>query len=267
MVSIKDSEKIKRGPCLELGYLHGGEVVYQPGDSLGPRVLYDFELVYIIEGTVIYESDGQSYTVEPGGFILGRPGFKETYHWDAKHRTRHAFFHFYIEGIPTDWPDSDDWSRVWSKPASLCTRLFRHILQHIYEHGGGPDVRPSLMDCRLVSVLLDAADMFATANSYSLINYDALLISWGAQTVQSDVTFTGSVNGYCLGASARYTLISAMNWDITDSGKSASCVNPDIDPSEFVITVKTDNTGSSSNTQFRNQDTEWRTIMLSSPPN
>ena len=52
--------KIKRGPRLELSWLHGGEVIQPAGERLGPRVLRDFELVYVIEGWITYECDGKS---------------------------------------------------------------------------------------------------------------------------------------------------------------------------------------------------------------
>lgn len=32
------------------------------------------ELVYVIEGSVVYEADGEWHNVAPGGFVLGRPG-------------------------------------------------------------------------------------------------------------------------------------------------------------------------------------------------
>jgi AraC family transcriptional regulator len=153
---VSDSGAIKRGDRLELAYLHGGEVVYQPGDSLEPRVLRDYELVYIIEGTVVYEADGQSHAVEPGGFILGRPGTTETYRWDVSACTRHSFFHFYIECIPSDWPDPADWPRVRSKAAPLSITLLRRILRNMYESGALCNFSPSLADCRMVAVLLDA---------------------------------------------------------------------------------------------------------------
>ncbi len=150
------SEQSRKVVRLELAYLHGGEVVYQPGESLGPRNLIDFELVYIIEGTISYESDSESYTVAPGGFILGRPGFIETYRWDPQHHTRHAFFHFGIDSVPSDWPDPDRWPRVRNAANPLCANLFRHVLQHMYEHNDWPIVRPTPADCRLVEVLMDA---------------------------------------------------------------------------------------------------------------
>ncbi|MCF7818730.1 MAG: AraC family transcriptional regulator [Kiritimatiellales bacterium] len=152
---MSDFSQPRKGSRLELAYLHGGEVVFQPGESLPLRVLADFELVYVIEGQVTYVSDGVAYAVPPGGFILGRPGFCETYQWDPQIQTRHAFFHFGITGYPADWPDVDDWPRVRSALSPVCGGLFQHILQHIYEHDDWPAVQPEPKDCRLVETLID----------------------------------------------------------------------------------------------------------------
>lgn len=152
---MSDGSKLKRGARLELAYLHGGEVVCQPGEVLGPRELQDFELVYIIDGQVTYISDGAEYVVPPGGFIFGRPGFCETYRWDPKIPTRHAFFHFDISSVPEDWPDFSGWLRARSVLSPVGLGLFRHILQHIYEHDDWPAAVPAPRDCRLVEALLD----------------------------------------------------------------------------------------------------------------
>lgn len=149
-------KKPRQGTRLDLVYLHGGEVVTRPGETLGPRTLMDYELVYIIEGQVVYLSDDVTYVVPPGGFIFGRPGFRETYRWDPQIPTRHAFFHFGINRYPSDWPDLPEWPRVRTSLNSVCASLFRHILQHIYRHTDWPDVRPGLSECRLVEVLIDA---------------------------------------------------------------------------------------------------------------
>lgn len=152
---MNHSGKLRKGARLELSYLHGGEVVYQPGETLGPRSLNDFELVYIIEGTVTYETADQSHTVAPGGFILGRPGNSETYRWDPRNRTRHAFFHFGINHYPSDWLNPDRWPQTFHAANPICADLFRHILQHMYEHDEWPTARLSAADCRLVETLLD----------------------------------------------------------------------------------------------------------------
>lgn len=147
--------KPKRGARLELAYLHGGESVHSAGKVFGPRVLSDCELVYAIEGWVTCVSDGVTYTIPPGGFILGRPGATETYHWDPQIPTRHAFFHFGVTCYPDDWPDLHNWPRARTVLSPVCVSLFQQILQRIYKHDDWPVVRPEPKDCRLVEVLID----------------------------------------------------------------------------------------------------------------
>lgn len=147
--------KIERGERLELAWLYGGEVIQPAGEQLGPRTLRDFELVYVIDGWITYECAGESRTVPPGGFILGCPGQEETYHWDPQVPTRHAFFHFAIEQIPGDWPEPQAWPHVRTSLSPVCVHLFRHVLQHIYEHTDWPAARPEPKDCRPIETLID----------------------------------------------------------------------------------------------------------------
>ena len=76
-----------------------------------------------------------------------------------------------------------------------------------------------------VTALTNAASMFA-GTSLSLANYDALLIGWDAQTLQSGVTFSGGNSKYCSSASARSNMISSDGWTITDAGKACSFYLP-----------------------------------------
>ena len=144
------------GAHLRLRYMYGGVVVYQAGEALAPRTLTDYELVLVLEGRVSYTSDGRAYPVPPGGMVLGRPGFREHYRWDPGHRTRHAYFHFGINEIPLDWPAPDTWPRTRSDPDPVVVALFRHAMQHIYEHPRWPAEAPERGDCRIVEALVDA---------------------------------------------------------------------------------------------------------------
>lgn len=141
---------------LRLGYLYGGEVRYQPGEQLALRQLTDYELVYVISGTVRYTCDGETYAVPPGGIILGREGSSEKYKWDATKETRHAFFHFRVDQLPADWPDPSNWPRFQPEPDPVVVSLFRHVMVHINEHGDWPAVAPGERDCLLVETLIDS---------------------------------------------------------------------------------------------------------------
>ena len=67
-------------------------------------------------------------------------------------------------------------------------------------------------------------------STLSLANYDALLISWSAQTVQNGVLFDGGESQYSAGtaADARQTLVDTHNWIISDGGQFVVVV-PDED--------------------------------------
>ncbi len=83
----------------------------------------------------------------------------------------------------------------------------------------------------------------------SRANYDAILISFNNQNVIDGVPFDAGNSKYCA-ILARQNLVdnAAHNWDILDGGQGLGCPDPTDD---FVITVKTDNPGVSTNTQFR----------------
>jgi AraC family transcriptional regulator len=140
---------------LQLNYLFGGEVVYQPGDELPPRMLTDHELVFMMEGCACYTVDSTTFHLSPGGMVLGRPGQVERYRWDPRHKTRHAYFHYGIERVPDDWPDPAQWPHVRAQASALARQLFFDILQHIYRHDDWPATPPSSRYSRLVAGLMD----------------------------------------------------------------------------------------------------------------
>ncbi|MFK5854533.1 MAG: BspA family leucine-rich repeat surface protein, partial [Bacteroidota bacterium] len=76
-------------------------------------------------------------------------------------------------------------------------------------------------------------------------SYDAMLIGFNSQNVQNGVSFHGGFSKVCSLAAiaARGNLINSDNWIINDGGE---CIASD----DFIITVKTDNPGISTSTQF-----------------
>jgi len=139
---------------LELAYLYGGVVQYRPGETLGPRVLGDYELVLIIEGQVSYRLGQIEHRASPGTVILARPGFHEAYRWDPVGVTRHAYFHFDINQHAGDWPDPESWPFIRNRPAPVIGALFRHVIQLIYSHPTWPAVPPGPGECRVVETIV-----------------------------------------------------------------------------------------------------------------
>jgi surface protein len=76
-----------------------------------------------------------------------------------------------------------------------------------------------------VSGVTDATDMFRSV-TLSTANYDALLIGWNAQTLQSGVTFSGGNSLYCSSWAERDNMINSDGWIITDNGSAGP--TPDI---------------------------------------
>ena len=95
-----------------------------------------------------------------------------------------------------------------------------------------------------MSALLASASNMFRGVTLSTANYDALLQGWNAQTLHTGVYFNGGNSKYCAGKSARANMVSTYGWAITDGGYNCPPEN------DFVITIKTDNAGTSTSTQF-----------------
>jgi AraC-like DNA-binding protein len=149
----------RSGPVGVLGlrYLHGGMAVYMPGECFGPRVLRDYELVWIVSGHARYQLDGVEHDAPPGTLILARPGATEAYTWDARQRTRHAYFHFDVTGLPRDWPAPRNWPAVRA-PGSIADDVARPLFRHVVERWCRPGLRrpgpPPRAAARLVEALI-----------------------------------------------------------------------------------------------------------------
>ena len=105
-----------------------GLAIYPPGATFGPRTLGDFEFVWIIEGAVEWEVDGQRIPTPPGTVMLARPGFRDGYRWDPRHRTKHGFFHFQIHPHGATLPPQSGWPLTRLLPENDIIRpLFHHL--------------------------------------------------------------------------------------------------------------------------------------------
>ncbi|WP_353778750.1 BspA family leucine-rich repeat surface protein [Winogradskyella sp. 3972H.M.0a.05] len=102
-----------------------------------------------------------------------------------------------------------------------------------------------------ISALTDATSMFGGV-TLSIENYDALLLGWstldeGETQIPVGITFSAGDSKYCFGQPARTILTSApFNWAISDDGADCGTNFDD----GFITTWKTDNSGTSGNTQI-----------------
>lgn len=74
-------------------------------------------------------------------------------------------------------------------------------------------------------------------------NYDALLTSWSAQNLATNMNFDAGNSKYCNSALARSNIIAIDGWVISDGGQ-------DCTGAAFVTTWKTDNPGTTNNTSI-----------------
>jgi AraC-like DNA-binding protein len=104
---------------------------YPPGATFGPRPLRNWEFVWMLEGDAAYTRGTATVAAPEGAIVLCRPGAVDAFRWDPRRRTRHAYFHFELQGdLPADWPEQGAWPLVRDpRPeADLLRPLFRHLL-------------------------------------------------------------------------------------------------------------------------------------------
>ncbi len=104
---------------------------YPPGASYGPRILRNWEFVWMLEGDAVYRRADQSVDAPVGSLVLCRPGATDFFRWDPGRSTRHAYFHFELNGqFPSAWPAQEDWPQVRtpSDETDLLRPLFRNLM-------------------------------------------------------------------------------------------------------------------------------------------
>lgn len=116
------------------GPFAAGDVTYPAGASFGPRVMRDFEFVWIIQGDIEYRWGSRVFSASDGAVLLCRPGATDFFRWDPAHATRHAYFHFTVERFPAEWPAPHDWAFVRpAESADILLPLFRHVLSYTHD--------------------------------------------------------------------------------------------------------------------------------------
>jgi AraC-like DNA-binding protein len=104
-----------------------GMAAYPPGATFGPRLLHDFEFLWIIEGNATATFDKQQIDALPDTVLLARPGMTQRFDWDVHKRTIHAYFHFSFDY--SDWPPLAQWPvarRISSE--DILRPLFRYVI-------------------------------------------------------------------------------------------------------------------------------------------
>ncbi len=106
-----------------------GIAAYPPGATFGPRLLFDFEFLWIISGSASCQFDNQQIEAPSGTVLLGRPGMTDRYDWDTSKRTLLAFFHFSFDYSEGDWPALNKWPLLRKvEGEDILPTLFRYVI-------------------------------------------------------------------------------------------------------------------------------------------
>ena len=112
-----------------------GFAAYPPGATFGPRLMQDWEFVWLVQGDAEY-LHGEITTLAPeGAFVLCQPGETDFFRWDRKKRTRHAYVHFQILNTPenlSQWPSVRE-----AMPDDILRSLFQHLLTCLDQEAAG----------------------------------------------------------------------------------------------------------------------------------
>jgi AraC family transcriptional regulator len=104
-----------------------GIAAYPPGATFGPRLLHDFEFLWIIEGSAKVAFDSHQIEALPDTVLLARPGMTQRFDWDVHKRTIHAYFHFSFDY--SGWPPLSQWPLVRRMSSEDILRpLFRYVI-------------------------------------------------------------------------------------------------------------------------------------------
>jgi AraC family transcriptional regulator len=77
---------------------------YPPGAQMPPRVLDDFELVWMLAGQARVMLGGGELPLGPGQLLLVPPGLRHEFHWDPTRPCRHGYVHFVPRGFDGPLP-------------------------------------------------------------------------------------------------------------------------------------------------------------------
>jgi len=106
-----------------------GIAAYPPGATFGPRLLYDFQFLWIIEGKITANFNQQKIFAMPDTVLLGRPGMTDHYDWDRERRTILAYLHFSFDYSAPEWPPLAQWPLSRQMTANDILRpLFRYAV-------------------------------------------------------------------------------------------------------------------------------------------
>lgn len=108
-----------------------GVATYPPGATFGPRVMREYEFVWMIEGDAVYTWADETVDAPQGSVVLCKPGATDFFRWDPSRNTRHGYVHFALERAPAAWGAPGTWPLVRpfaSAHDDIIWPMFHHLL-------------------------------------------------------------------------------------------------------------------------------------------
>ncbi|SEU47211.1 helix-turn-helix transcriptional regulator [Nonomuraea wenchangensis] len=97
---------------------------YPPGSAFGPREARSYQFVWLLRGSATWVWDDVLLPLVPGKLLLIRPGMRDSFRWDPRTMTRHAYVHFTLDGHGRpDWPLVRDLTGRHDPMGALCRYL------------------------------------------------------------------------------------------------------------------------------------------------
>src|SRR5271167_4139878 len=87
----------------------GGIASYPAGASFGPRLMRDYEFVWVMMGSGVAYFDKDRIEAPEDSLLLCRPGMTDRYDWNPKSRSVHAYLHFGLRISKGTWDPGNDW--------------------------------------------------------------------------------------------------------------------------------------------------------------
>ena len=114
---------------LQISFHGGGWATLPPGSTFGPRILNDYEFLWVLEGDCVARYDGVQVELRPGSVILARDGMEDYYQWDPARKTRAGYIHFAFKRNGCVLPPENEWPLVQHpREGDVLHPLLRHLM-------------------------------------------------------------------------------------------------------------------------------------------
>jgi AraC family transcriptional regulator len=128
---------------------------YRPGDTFGPRRLEDYEFVWMLGGSAVWTvRDGgreTDHVLKPGSLALARARTVDSYQWDERQPSKHAYVHFRLSDRGS-LPEESAWPAV---RILLGSPILEGICGYLLELAGQQSDHARDRSDQLVGLLLD----------------------------------------------------------------------------------------------------------------